>query len=82
MDSVEETPARLGSDVSLYCRLGGSGAMRWERPDGQPLNRARQFAGGLLRIQSVQPQDAGVYLCIRGDQTQYVRLEVDSAGMD
>ena len=42
----------------------------------------RQFAGGLLRIQSVQPQDAGVYLCIRGDQTQYVRLEVDSAGMD
>ena len=42
----------------------------------------RQFAGGLLRIPSVQPQDAGVYLCIRGDQTQYVRLEVDSAGMD
>ena len=42
----------------------------------------RQFAGGLLRIQSVQPQDAGVYLCIRGDQTQYVRLEVDTAGMD
>ena len=42
----------------------------------------RQFAGGLLRIQNVQPQDAGVYLCIRGDQTQYVRLEVDSAGMD
>ena len=42
----------------------------------------RQFAGGLLRIQSVQPQDAGVYLCIRGDQTQYVRLEVDSAGIE
>ena len=42
VDSVEETPARLGSDVSLYCRLSGNGAMRWERPDGQPLNRARQ----------------------------------------
>ena len=42
----------------------------------------RQFAGGLLRIQSVQPQDAGVYLCIRGEQTQYVRLEVDTAGME
>ena len=78
---MEEVPARLGSDVSLYCRLSGDAPMRWERPDGQPLSRARQFSGGLLRIQSVQPLDAGVYLCIRGEQTQYVRLKVDSSGM-
>ena len=77
-DSVEEIPARFASDVDLYCRLSGQGPMRWERPDGRPLNRANQFPNGRLRIQNVQPQDAGVYLCIRGDQTQYVRLKVET----
>ena len=77
-DSVEEIPARFASDVDLYCRLSGQGPMRWERPDGRPLNRANQFPNGRLRIQNVQPQDAGVYLCVRGDQTQYVRLKVET----
>ena len=73
---MEEIPARLGSDVDLYCRLSGTAPIRWERPDGRPLNQARQYPGGLLRIQNVQPQDGGVYSCVRGEQTQYVRLEV------
>ena len=77
-DSVEEIPARFASDVDLYCRLSGQGPMRWERPDWRPLNRANQFPNGRLRIQNVQPQDAGVYLCVRGDQTQYVRLKVET----
>lgn len=80
MDSVEEIPARLGSDVDLYCRLSGNSQIRWERPDGRALNqRAKPSADtGLLSIQNVQPQDAGVYLCIRGQQTQYVRLEINT----
>ena len=80
LDSAEEIVARLGSDVSLYCRLRGNVPVRWERPDGQPL-RARQISGDLLKIQRLQPQDAGVYLCIRGENTQVLRIEVDSAGM-
>ena len=65
--------------MDLYCRLSGDAMMRWERPDGRPLDRARQYGGGLLRIQNVQLEDAGVYLCVRGDQTQYVRLRVDKS---
>lgn len=78
-DAVEETPAGLGSNVDLHCRLAGEGPMRWERPDGRPLNRARQFPNGQLRIENVQIQDEGVYSCTRGDQTQFVRLKVDTS---
>ena len=82
MDSVEEIPARFGSDVDLYCRLVGEGPMFWERPDGRPLTRAQQYQNGLLRIQNVIQDDAGVYLCRRGQQKKFVRLKVENGKLE
>jgi hypothetical protein len=80
-NSAEEVTARLGSNVDLYCRLvtSNNSTLRWERSEGKSLNSARvtQFPQGLLRIQSVQLEDAGIYMCHRDDQTQYLRLNVD-----
>ena len=49
LDSAEEIVARLGFDVSLYCRLRGKVPVRWERPDGQPL-REKQISVNFLEI--------------------------------
>ena len=75
---MEDITARFNSDVNLYCRLSGEGSMIWERPDGRPLNRAQKYPNGLLRIQNVVLGDAGVYLCRRGQQQQFVRLKVEN----
>lgn len=54
------------SSVELECAVGGdpSPKILWRRDDGKmPIGRARLTDDKNLRIDRVQPEDEGVYIC-------------------
>ncbi|XP_035997428.1 basement membrane-specific heparan sulfate proteoglycan core protein isoform X6 [Fundulus heteroclitus] len=63
----ERFVATQGSSVMLRCQVSGSPPHHfyWSRQDGQPISsRAeRRRQGAELHFSSVQPSDAGIYIC-------------------
>uniref|UniRef100_A0AAX7TUG3 Heparan sulfate proteoglycan 2 n=1 Tax=Astatotilapia calliptera TaxID=8154 RepID=A0AAX7TUG3_ASTCA len=61
-----------GNPVTLRCQVSGSPPhyFFWSREDGQPISGSaeRHRQGAELYFTSVQPKDAGVYICTCQDQ--------------
>ncbi|KAM9751596.1 basement membrane-specific heparan sulfate proteoglycan core protein isoform 3-T3 [Menidia menidia] len=61
-----------GSPVTLRCQVFGSPPLyfHWSREDGRPISSGaeRRKQGAELYFSSVQPGDAGVYICTCRDQ--------------
>ncbi|XP_047198779.1 obscurin isoform X2 [Hippoglossus stenolepis] len=85
--SLKSREAEEGSSVTLRCELSKKGVLlQWQR-DGQVLSE--EVSGGrylmkvegktaLLTILSVQPEDAGKYSCIMGDEKTTAEVKVKS----
>uniref|UniRef100_A0A7M4G0T5 Basement membrane-specific heparan sulfate proteoglycan core protein n=1 Tax=Crocodylus porosus TaxID=8502 RepID=A0A7M4G0T5_CROPO len=62
-----KTTAAQGSEVILRCQASGNPPYNyyWSREDGQPLPSSAQSRrqGNELHFPSIQPSEAGVYLC-------------------
>ena len=83
--SLKSQEAEEGSGVTLRCELSKKGVLlQWQR-DGQVLSE--EISGGryqmkvegktaLLTILSVQPEDAGKYSCIMGDEKTTAEVKV------
>ncbi|KAF1390064.1 hypothetical protein PFLUV_G00054230 [Perca fluviatilis] len=71
-----------GSPVTLRCQVSGSPPhyFYWSREDGRPVSSSadRRRQGAELYFSSVQPGDAGVYICTCRDQrsTNRSRAEI------
>ncbi|KAM4611104.1 basement membrane-specific heparan sulfate proteoglycan core protein [Polymixia lowei] len=71
-----------GSSITLRCQVTGSPPHHfyWSREDGRPItgNADRRRQGEELHFPSVQPSDAGVYVCTCRDQrsTNRSRAEI------
>uniref|UniRef100_A0A674DE93 Heparan sulfate proteoglycan 2 n=1 Tax=Salmo trutta TaxID=8032 RepID=A0A674DE93_SALTR len=71
-----------GSPVTLRCQVTGSPPhyYYWSREDGRPVTNSadRRGQGEELHIPSVQPSDAGIYVCTCRDQrnTNRSRAEI------
>ncbi|KAL1020675.1 hypothetical protein UPYG_G00003200 [Umbra pygmaea] len=73
---VKVYPARVlvtqGNPVTLRCQVTGSSThyYYWTREDGRPITSSadRRRHGEELHIPSVQPSDAGIYVCTCRDQ--------------
>uniref|UniRef100_A0A674D9M0 Heparan sulfate proteoglycan 2 n=1 Tax=Salmo trutta TaxID=8032 RepID=A0A674D9M0_SALTR len=71
-----------GSPVTLRCQVTGSPPhyYYWSREDGRPVTNSadRRGQGKELHIPSVQPSDAGIYVCTCRDQrnTNRSRAEI------
>ncbi|CAB1330005.1 unnamed protein product [Coregonus sp. 'balchen'] len=71
-----------GSPVTLRCQVTGSPPhyYYWSREDGRPITNSadRRRQGEELHIPSVQPSDAGIYVCTCRDQrnTNRSRAEI------
>ncbi|XP_041859531.1 basement membrane-specific heparan sulfate proteoglycan core protein isoform X3 [Melanotaenia boesemani] len=61
-----------GSVVTLRCQVSGFPPhyFYWSREDGRPISTSaeRRYEGAELHFPSVQPSDAGVYICTCRDQ--------------
>lgn len=90
--SLKSQDAEEGSSVSLCCELSKKGVpVEWKR-DAQPLSE-EMFPGkyqmeaegktARLTIHSVQPEDAGRYSCVAGDEktTAEVRVKGELAAV-
>lgn len=90
--SLKSQDAEEGNSVSLCCELSKKGVdVQWKR-DTQPLSE-EMFPGKYqmkvegktahLTIHSVQPEDAGRYSCIAGDEktTAEVRVKGEFAAV-
>uniref|UniRef100_A0A7N8XAL3 Heparan sulfate proteoglycan 2 n=1 Tax=Mastacembelus armatus TaxID=205130 RepID=A0A7N8XAL3_9TELE len=68
----ERVLASQGGPVTLRCQVSGSPPhyFYWSREDGRPISRntERRGHGAELYFPSVQPSDAGVYICTCRDQ--------------
>ncbi|XP_017274656.1 basement membrane-specific heparan sulfate proteoglycan core protein isoform X4 [Kryptolebias marmoratus] len=68
----ESFKATQGSSVTLRCQVSGSPPhyYYWSRLDGQPVSNSaeRLKQGAELFFPSIQPSDAGVYVCTCRDQ--------------
>ncbi|XP_061591358.1 basement membrane-specific heparan sulfate proteoglycan core protein isoform X3 [Cololabis saira] len=68
----EMVPASPGSPVTLRCQVSGSPPhyFSWTRQDGRPISISaeRRRQGAELHFPSIQPSDAGVYICTCRDQ--------------
>ncbi|CAB1426562.1 unnamed protein product, partial [Pleuronectes platessa] len=68
-ERVQATP---GGPVTLRCQVSGSPPhyFYWSREDGRPISISadRRRQGAELYFASVQPRDAGVYVCTCRDQ--------------
>ncbi|KAK2851858.1 hypothetical protein Q5P01_008134 [Channa striata] len=83
---VKVYPARVlanqGGPVTLRCQVSGSPPhyFFWSREDGRPISNSadRRRQGAELFFPSVQPNDAGVYICTCQDQrsTNRSRAEI------
>ncbi|CAL1527760.1 unnamed protein product [Lymnaea stagnalis] len=63
----DDIQANVDDTVELKCRSSGDPAptIQWKREEGRiPFGRARQLDDGTLRIEKVQVQDDGVYVCV------------------
>lgn len=83
--SLKSQDAEEGSSVSLCCELSKKGVqVQWKR-DAQPLSE-EMFPGkyrmevegktARLTIHSVQPEDAGRYSCVAGDEKTTAEVRV------
>lgn len=83
--SLKSQDAEEGNSVSLRCELSKKGVhVQWKR-DAQPLSE-EMFPGkyqmkvegktAQLTIHSVQPEDAGRYSCIAGDEKTTAEVRV------
>ncbi len=61
----EDVTARSGDSVKLTCEVGGDPAplVVWHREDGKLPQGRTSVNRGVLSIESVNPQDEGVYIC-------------------
>ncbi|XP_069378095.1 obscurin isoform X3 [Paralichthys olivaceus] len=85
--SLKSQEAEEGSSVTLRCELSKKGVLlQWQR-DGHRLSE--EMSGGryqmkvegktaMLTILSVQPEDAGKYSCIMGDEKTTAEVKVKS----
>ncbi|KAM4737871.1 basement membrane-specific heparan sulfate proteoglycan core protein isoform 2-T2 [Anableps anableps] len=68
----ERFVATQGSSVTLRCQVSGSPPhyFFWSRKDGRPISNSadRRRQGAELYFSSVQPSDAGIYICTCQDQ--------------
>ncbi|XP_014849228.1 PREDICTED: basement membrane-specific heparan sulfate proteoglycan core protein isoform X5 [Poecilia mexicana] len=68
----ERFVATPGSSVTLRCQVSGSPPhyFFWSRQDGRPISSSadRRRQGAELYFSSVQPSDAGIYICTCQDQ--------------
>lgn len=59
--------ARQGSSITLHCEVSGSPPhyFFWSRQDGRPISSGaeRRRQGAELHFASLQPSDAGIYIC-------------------
>ncbi|XP_023812632.1 basement membrane-specific heparan sulfate proteoglycan core protein isoform X12 [Oryzias latipes] len=75
-----------GSSVTLRCQVSGSPPhhFHWSREDGRPISSSteRRKEGAELHFPSVQPSDAGVYICTCRDlrSTNRSRAEIFVTG--
>ena len=55
----------LGAPVKLNCSTSGlrNSRVRWSRAGGEDLPAEHSVRNGVLRINRVQPDDAGEYIC-------------------
>ncbi|XP_029973802.1 basement membrane-specific heparan sulfate proteoglycan core protein isoform X2 [Salarias fasciatus] len=78
----ERVSASQGGSVTLRCQVSGSPPhyFYWSREDGRPISSSadRRRQGAELFFPSVQPSDAGVYICTCRDQrsTNRSRAEI------
>ncbi|XP_036068750.1 basement membrane-specific heparan sulfate proteoglycan core protein isoform X6 [Oryzias melastigma] len=76
-----------GSSVTLRCQVSGPlpHHFQWSREDGRPISNSveRRKQGAELHFPSVQPSDAGVYVCTCRDQrsTNRSRAEIFVTGL-
>ncbi|XP_075331347.1 basement membrane-specific heparan sulfate proteoglycan core protein isoform X3 [Odontesthes bonariensis] len=68
----ERFQASQGSPVTLRCQVHGAPPLyfHWSREDGRPISASadRRKQGAELYFPSVQPSDAGIYICTCRDQ--------------
>uniref|UniRef100_A0A4W6FNJ1 Heparan sulfate proteoglycan 2 n=1 Tax=Lates calcarifer TaxID=8187 RepID=A0A4W6FNJ1_LATCA len=78
----ERVLASQGGPVTLRCQVSGSPPhyFHWSRVDGRPISSSadRRRQGAELYFPSVQPSDAGIYVCTCRDQrsTNRSRAEI------
>nr|XP_033484843.1 basement membrane-specific heparan sulfate proteoglycan core protein isoform X12 [Epinephelus lanceolatus] len=78
----EKVLSSQGGPVTLRCQVSGSPPhyFYWSREDGRPISSSadRRRQGAELYFPSVQPSDAGVYICTCRDQrsTNRSRAEI------
>ncbi|XP_047424502.1 basement membrane-specific heparan sulfate proteoglycan core protein isoform X3 [Mugil cephalus] len=78
----EKVQASPGGPVTLRCQVSGAPPhyFYWSREDGRPISASadRRRQGAELYIPSVQPSDAGIYVCTCRDQrsTNKSRAEI------
>jgi len=65
-----------GATVDLPCRLSADTDLTWTREGGRIPESASQL-NNMLRIENVQVEDSGKYVCTGGGRVQYVTLMVE-----
>jgi hypothetical protein len=72
----EDVTAQSGDNVHLSCEVGGDPdpVLVWHREDGRMPKGRTQVVKGILSIESVNPQDEGIYICEAENEAGIVRV--------
>jgi len=72
----QQLTSSQGATVDLPCRLAPSDDMKWQKEGGSLPDRATQVRTA-LRIERVNVEDSGKYICTSQSRMQYVTLMVE-----